>query len=257
MAAWTAQFPRFSRAGLAAAVVLCLLLAAASESAAQRWRGELEGGGEIVVDPNTHRALRQDGGATRQLWDGVHRLEDGSTVTVRDGVAVPTEDMYRAWSQPAAPEPVYAEQWCRQLVRKTCGFDGACRNEGACLRARTLLADAQRERRELRIMQGPAGDADAAQTPTTERCREALSAPDFAACRSLAAGGDSRCRDLVRRVCGADNACADTQACDAARQLMALETEERLALEDPTALSGSGRQCLEAMHNDFFTPCRR
>ncbi|WP_296897617.1 hypothetical protein, partial [Thiohalocapsa sp.] len=177
MAAWAAQFPRFSRADLAAAVVLCLLIAAASASAAQRWRGELEGGGEIVVDPNTHRALRQDGGATRQLWDGVHRLEDGSAVTVRDGVAVPTEDMYRAWSQPAAPEPVYAEQWCRQLVRKTCGFDDACDNSAACLQARTLLADAERQRRALLLPTGPGTAADPAPQPPQPRCPAPLPDP--------------------------------------------------------------------------------
>jgi hypothetical protein len=88
------------------------------------------------------------------------------------------------------------------------------------------------------------------------RCREALDDPAFTACASLAAGaGDSRCRALVRRTCGADGACSGTQACDAARQLQALETQERLTNADPSALSQTGSQCLEAMSNSFFRPC--
>jgi hypothetical protein len=235
--------------------LLLALWACAGQVGADAWRGELQTGGQVVVDPESHRAMREDGGTARPLWDGVHRLEDGSTVIVRDGVAVPTEDMYRAWSGGVAPQPVYAERWCKQLVRKTCGFDDACDNTAACLQARTLLADAERERRELFLASGPGTGADTAPTATEPRCREALADPAFPACASLAEGGDSRCRKLVLRVCGVDDTCADTEACDAARQLEALETEERLALEDPGALSGTGRQCLEAMQNHFFAPC--
>ncbi|NBC12236.1 MAG: hypothetical protein GVY09_02610 [Gammaproteobacteria bacterium] len=245
----------WSALAAAALALLCLVAVAVPEAHAQTWRGELQGGGEIVVEPGSHRALREQNGRTRQLWDGVHRLEDGSTVTVRDGVAVPTQDMYRAWRRDAAPEPVHAQDWCKQLMRKTCGFDDACDNAGACLQARSLFAEAQRERRERRITRGPGADTDLAPTATAERCRAALSEAEFPACESLAQGGDSRCRELVLQVCGADNACADTRACDAARQLLDLETEERLALDDPGALSNTGQKCMEAMHNDFFTPC--
>jgi hypothetical protein len=234
---------------------LVALLACAGHAGAGTWRGELQTGGQILVDPDTHRALRQDGGATRQLWDGVHRLQDGSTVIVRDGVAVPTEDMYRAWSGGAVPEPIYAERWCKQLVRKTCGFDDACDNSAACLQARTLRADDERERRELIIIGGPRSGAETAPTATEPRCLGALSDPAFPACASLIGTVDSRCRALVLKVCGADDACADTQACDAARQLQALETDERLAVEDPAGLTGTGQQCLEALQNAFFAPC--
>ncbi len=241
-------------AARAARLCLCALLLAAPAIDAQTWRGALQRGGEIVVDPGTHRAVRQQDGATHPLWDGVHQLEDGSTVTVRDGVAVPTEDMYRTWRGSGPPAPVYAERWCTQLVRKTCGFDDACDTGAACLQARSLRADAQRERRELGLTRGLDAGADAP-TASAERCRLALAEPGFPACESLAAGAAGRCRALVRRVCGEDDACADSQACDAARQLLALETEERLAAADPTAPSGTGHQCMEAMHNDFFTPC--
>ncbi|MCG6940132.1 MAG: hypothetical protein LJE69_02645 [Thiohalocapsa sp.] len=229
------------------------LLAAACDAVADNWRGELESGGTIVVDPGTHRALRQDGGTTRQLWDGVHRLEDGSTVIVRDGVAVPTEEMYRAWAGGPTASPIYADRWCMQLVRKTCGFDDACDTVAPCLQARTLLAEAERERRDLAITRGPA--ADTVRSATEPRCRQALADPAFPACASLTSGGDSRCRELVLKVCGAKDACADSPACDAARQLQSLETDERLTVADPAALTGTGQQCLEALHNDFFVAC--
>jgi hypothetical protein len=95
------------------------------------------------------------------------------------------------------------------------------------------------------------------QTEASELCRHALSDPAYNACESLEAGiGDSRCRKLVDRVCGAERQCGTSQACDAADQLLRMETEERLANDDPGALSGTGRQCIEAMGNDFFKPCR-
>lgn len=240
-----------------ATIAAAVLLAVSSGAHADSWRGALESGGQIVVDPGTHRALREENGASRQLWDGVHRLEDGSTVIVRDGVAVPTEEMYRAWSGgPASPSP-YADRWCNQLVRKTCGFDDACDKAAACLQARSLLADVERERRDLAIIGGLTKGAKIGPTATELRCQKALADPALPVCASLTAAGGSRCLALVSKVCGAHDGCADTQACDAARQLLALETDERLAVEDPAALSSTGRQCQEAMHNDFFTACNR
>jgi hypothetical protein len=234
--------------------LLPVLLLVPLAGTAQTWRGELQRGGEVVVDPETHRAVREEGGRTRQLWDGVHQLQDGSTVIVRDGVAIPTTEMYDAWAGGAAPEPVYRDRWCKQLVRKTCGFDDACATAPACLQARTLYADAERERREQAMVRGRDTD-DAAPVPTAERCRRALAETAFPACRTLTEQGDSRCRALVTRVCGASHACAGSEPCAAARQLQGLETEERLALEDPDGATEMGRKCREAMQNPFFKPC--
>lgn len=230
---------------------LLLLLAIATEGFAEPWQGRLQGGAEVTVDPNTRRAMGTIKGSQRQLWDGVHRLEDGSTVTVRDGIAVPTTPMVERWGSEPRPEPVFEYRHCEQLVRKTCGFDGACNGSEACLRARALLGDETAEQR--RIDQGLADDP---QTATDARCLQGLSDPSFPACASLSAEtGDSRCTALVERVCGAAGGCADSQACDAARQLQKLETEERLVNADPSALSLTGGQCLEAMTNAFFGPC--
>ena len=185
------------------------------------------------------------------MWDGVHRLDDGTAVIIRDGIAIPTQQMYEAWSEGRRPDPMFEARYCDQLVRKTCGFDNACNNSASCMRARTMLADEGREQRDQPLTAG-----SYPLTGTSELCRAALTDPAFAICSSLEAQiGDSRCRDLVDKVCGKQGACADAQACSAARQLLSMETEERLTNEDPGALSLTGRQCLEAMGNTFFTAC--
>lgn len=242
---------RVRRGARGLTALLLVVLAAHGNALAEPWQGRLQGGAEVTVDPETRRATGVIDGQERPLWDGVHRLEDGSTVIVRDGVAVPTEPMYERWQREDEPEAIYAGRFCNQLVRKTCGFDEACSAHAACLRARTLLTDEMREQR-----QSPSAGVQYPQTAASERCRTALDDPAFPACASLdAASGDSRCRDLVVRVCGAGNECAGSQACDAAQQLQGLETQERLTNADPAALSRTGQQCLEAMNNSFFAPC--
>lgn len=233
------------------ALCLLLLFGVAADALAESWQGRLQGGAEVTIDPQTRRAMGTIDGVERPLWDGVHRLEDGSTVIVRDGIAVPTAPMFERWESEPKPEPVLVDRYCEQLVRKTCGFDDACSNASACLRARSLLGQEAAEQRQL-----PPLTADDAQSTTSEQCLQGLSDPSFPACASLTAeSGDSRCQALVERVCGAAGGCSDSQACDAARQLLALETDERLVNADPSALSGTGSQCLEAMSNAFFAPC--
>ncbi|MGB5831234.1 MAG: hypothetical protein WBG92_04495 [Thiohalocapsa sp.] len=218
---------------------------------AETWRGQLQRGGAIQVDPDTHRALRDGGGELRPMWDGVHRLDDGSTVIIRDGIAIPTEQMYRAWSRDTRPQPLFEDRHCNQLVRKTCGFDSSCSNSAACMRARSLLADESREQRDQPFSAGAHPH-----TAASEQCRLALTDPGYNACPGLeAAMGNSRCRALVDLVCGASDQCAQTPPCGAATQLLRMETEERLANDDPAALSVTGSQCLEAMGNAFFVRC--
>lgn len=230
-------------------VLLGLLLPAAVS--ADTWQSRLQGGAEVSVDPNTRRAVGTINGQQRPLWDGVHRLEDGSTLIVRDGIAVPTAPMVEQWQARSQPEPVFQYHYCKQLVRKTCGFDESCDRSAPCLQARSLLGDEAREQLAL----GHRRTADA-QTATGERCKEALSDPSFPACESPSDRADhSRCQALVERVCGSDERCLSSPACDAARQLQDLEAEERLVNADPSALSLTGGQCLEAMSNAFFEPC--
>lgn len=238
--------PRLRRA----IVVLLCIAACCPGVSADSWHGRLQTGAAISVDPETHRVMRDDAGA-RPMWDGVHRLEDGSTIIINDGIAIPTEQMYRAWEGGVRPEPVFETRYCNQLVRKTCGFDLACNNSASCLRARSMLSDEARQQQSL-----PASAGVYPQTETGERCRTALGDPAFVACDSLESSlGESRCRELVDRVCGPARECGASGACDAADQLLRMETEERLQNDDPGAPSSVGRQCIEAMSNAFFVAC--
>jgi hypothetical protein len=61
----------------------------------------LPDGTRVEVDTTTRKAWRVEGGERTPLWDGVHRMEDGSVVIVRDGTVVPNETMIQTWRQPA------------------------------------------------------------------------------------------------------------------------------------------------------------
>ena len=87
----------------------------------ESWTSELSRGGHIEVDPATNKPwISTPEGAHVPLWNGVHRLQDGSTVTVREGVMVPNEevlqlrDHYRT-EKAFVGEPGFS---CDQLVRK-------------------------------------------------------------------------------------------------------------------------------------------
>jgi hypothetical protein len=60
---------------------------------------------------------------------------------------------------------------------------------------------------------------------------------------------------LVERVCGVDDRCSSSTACDPARQLLRMEAEEQQGYRDPLMVTPSGHQCQEAMTNQFFAPC--
>jgi hypothetical protein len=120
-----------------------------------QWTSRLENGGEVVVDPTSNRATVTRGGVSTPLWDGVHRLEDGTTLTVRSGQVVPNQDILRARkSQPAVTDP--AASWvgspiiglspCEQLVNHVCGVNHHCNDDPACGPARQLLEMEREER---------------------------------------------------------------------------------------------------------------
>jgi len=209
------------------------------------WVGELMDGSEIRVDADSHRAFRTDAGREARAWDGVHRLQDGTTVIVKDGIAVPTREMYSAWEEDAAD--AIDRPWCERLVEKSCGTSGTCSQSPGCERARALLATERSARRE--------GGEDWLEALSA--CRQGLSDAAFSVC---GAGSDlgvaQSCRALVQKVCGVDDACRGSQPCDAARQLLALELEERTARGGGMGQTQVGAQCQEALGNAFFAPCR-
>ena len=232
---------------------LCILVVAPNTLAAEPWSGTLYGGGKLEVDPDSRRAVRYKNGAAVPMWDGTHRLDDGSVVIVRDGAVVPTESMIDSWRAPPPMRPALAGRYCDQLVRKVCGYDEACSFDESCVRARQLLRDEREEQRRMSLESGRYP-----QTTSSERCSQGLTDTSFPACaQGMALKKDSPCDLLVLRVCGRGDACADGQSCGLARQLLGLETEERLVGTDPNAPTSTGDHCREAMTNSYFEPCKQ
>jgi hypothetical protein len=131
-------------------------LVLAAPVAVAEWRAQLQNGGQVSVDPSSNHATVTRDGVTTQLWDGVHRLQDGSVITVRSGQVVPNEAILDARHQPPAPVTDQAEVWvgqvilgespCERLVHQVCGTDQQCSQEPSCSPARQLLGMEQQER---------------------------------------------------------------------------------------------------------------
>jgi len=158
-------------------------LALAQAAAADDWSGNLRGGGEVHVDPWTNRPTVTVDGKETQLWDGVHKLDDGRELTVESGRVVPNEEILesRRPSPPPEPapekvggEPIIGRSPCENLVRQVCGADGACTESQACRPAHQLL---DMEREEQRSAGTPGRT-----TYTSEKCLEAQRDDFFARC---------------------------------------------------------------------------
>lgn len=112
----------------------------------------LQQGDVVTVDPATNRATVTRDGATTPMWDGAHRMQDGSVLIINRGIAVPNE----ATLAPARPELPEAEKWegapiagyspCEKLVRRVCGVKNRCGKVEGCTLARQLLDMEQDER---------------------------------------------------------------------------------------------------------------
>ncbi len=249
------------------------LLAAATPVALQaaEWSSTLKGGGKVTVDPRTNRVVVKKQGVETQLWDGVHRLEDGSSITVRSGQVVPNEEILRARRLPEMPEEkegLGAEVWigapivgyspCEKLVRRVCGEGQECAAKQGCEVAGQLLQMEQQER---------AAEATANRmTYSSGQCQEAdRDRHFFASCGAQPApwgSGDaaaayvppSSCQMLVDKVCGSQSACGGESACDLAQQLLRLAQEEAAGGSAGT----SDTQCKEALADEaVFKRCAR
>lgn len=220
-------------------------------TAAETWQGLLEEGGHLRVDPESRRAVREDD--RRPLWDGVHRLEDGSTVIIRDGIAVPTGDMLETWQKRPRPVPHAPRGACEQLVARACGAQGECDRAAACFHARGLR---NAERAEQRLAPFEAGPRPA--TAATETCRAGLAdASAFPPCAQAGQSPSEKdpCARLVTRVCGPEARCAAATPCRLAEQLRQMEREALSAASDPGGFAEIRGQCAEALTNAYFEPC--
>ena len=159
-------------------VVTGMIMACAGASSLDT---RLSDGTPIQFDSNTNR-VTVPGSGGRPLWDGVHTLQDGSTITIRSGVAVPNMPMVETqqWEQRGLREPqgspgmdqaVEAETQCVRLVRKVCGSSGQCRDRPGCPAARQLLDMEHKEQGEPVSLVG--------MTHTSISCSEALTDEGF------------------------------------------------------------------------------
>lgn len=242
------------RGGLLAGLLALLgLMAIAVE--ATSWTSHLADGKRIQVDPNTNRVtVFTEKGRAQQLWDGVHRLDDGSTITIRSGVMVPNRAIVELRHRVPRPDTAESDAPCRKLVRKVCGLHGECADHSACGPARQLLRMSQDQ------LQTTVEHSDWAATQWTfEQCREALADEAFfTPCKELQRGKRSTaCEQLFDKVCGPHQECRERPRCPLASQMLDMETAERRGATDPDAPTFTSSQCREALGDEeFFDPCQ-
>ncbi len=220
---------------------------AASTAAADSWQGRLKGGGMVNVDPYTHKPTVQYNGGKTQLWNGVHEMDDGSVIIVRDGVAIPDERMINTWTRQTQAQVSDQPDHCEELVRKVCGFGNECAGSGPCTTARQLRTLEQDE-----LRQAPYGQVSA----SAGECEAGLAdSALFPRCEAAMQAGNTPCGKLAKQVCGVQRQCAAAEDCRLAGQLLNMENEERMGAADPNARTETERQCRQAMRNKTFKDC--
>ena len=223
---------------------------------AQTWQGQLEDGSRIYVDPGTNRPiLRSPQGVVTPLWDGVHRLQDGRSVTVREGVMVPNREVIelrRGVPQGATRPFVVAEAPpCVVLVRKVCGLNDECANANPCSHARQLHVISLDEEREI-VASGISSVVP--QTPL--QCAEALKDEAFfVPCTRQGRGRTpTPCGQLMDKVCGKQDQCAAESGCTLSRQLFEMEYRDRVKSLHPERITESGQRCRKAFGDRKMFP---
>ena len=228
-----------------ALLVLLLLIAIPCQAAEMSWHGTLQDGSQIAIDPITNKVTRGWQGETSQLWDGVHQLDNGAVIIVRNGIVVKDQAILNIQQE---QETKQLEEACVLLVRKVCGPRDECAGHPACDPARQLLTLEQEEVR----------DSWSNVTPeSSKQCMEAMHDETFfKVCRKRNAGDPlSSCENLQRRVCGETNQCVSSDACNVAGQLLKMEVEDRYAA--PGDFAYASKQCSDVLNDTgFFRPCK-
>lgn len=223
---------------------LLFILPFTLNAAEKAWEGGLLGGGRITIDSVTNKATRLSEGVSSQLWDGVHRLDNGAVIIVRDGVVVRDVILLESQQQQQIEEEREA---CGLLVRKVCGQHDECSGHPACNPAQQLLALEQEEAQH---------QWDGHARESSRLCLDALTQNDyFQTCTKHRTGASSTpCEVLRQKVCGTRLQCAGDQACDLANQLLLMEMDEQAF--SPDIFTQTGAQCREALGNtDLFSRC--
>lgn len=222
--------------------VLVSFVSAADEGA---WQGSLQDGSRISIDPSTNRAVRSLNGETTPLWNGVHRLNNGAVIIVRDGVVVRDESIIEAQQEQALYR---LNEACGKLVTKVCGPHNECDSSPACDPARQLQA---MEGVEL------SGSSLNGSLESSMLCLEALGNEGFFSTCTRRDSDLSRtaCGRLTSKVCGKNGACQASQGCDASRQLISLEQQD--LIDFPATPSKVTDQCREMLEQptQLFQGC--
>ena len=148
------------------------------------WTAGMQGGGTVSIDPDTRRATVTRDGVTAPLWNGVHRLQDGSILIVNHGEVVPGE---HAASPPRQLPPPDTADWegvmivgyspCEKLAHQVCGRQNECAAVEACHSSQQLLSMEQDERTRA--------DDGSRMTYTSGQCLGASKDVEyFSACRA-------------------------------------------------------------------------
>jgi hypothetical protein len=223
---------------------LLLLLSTVSFAGDSSWQGALLDGGRISIDQSTNKVTRTEDGLSTPLWDGVHNLDNGAVIIVRDGIVVRDATIIEAQRE---QERDRLNAACMQLVKKVCGEHNECSAHSACDPARQLLAMEHEELNE---------SWTGMVLETSTHCLEGLGNEDFfKPCMRRKAGVKTPCEKLQVKVCGGENQCAERESCNAARQLVSMEQQDRYSV--PAGFTYATAQCRDVLtsEDDFFRGC--
>ncbi len=224
--------------------ILLLLVSIPAVADDGGWRGWLQDGSQVSIDPRTNKATRTTDGESVPLWDGVHQLNNGAVIIVRDGLVVRDAAIIEAQQQQDRSRLSAA---CMQLVKKVCGPHNECDSHAACEPARQLLA---MEREELN------SSWSGAVMESSTLCLEALGNETyFNACTKRKPGMvATSCERLVKQVCGEENQCEASESCNAARQLLNMELQDNFTAP---GVETASRQCGDILlkASPFFKAC--
>jgi hypothetical protein len=230
-------------------ITICLtsifILILPSINRAETWQADLINTGKVQTDAKTHKPTVTYKDNSTQLWDGVHTLQDGSIIIVKDGVIIPNEAMYHAWSKANNINQTTLElNPCELLTRRVCGVQNSCANQKACKLAQQL---------QKLWENAPDATKNLSSTGKNE-CHKALIDPvTFSSCDKETKPPEI-CTRLVTQVCGENNECKDKPACNVAQQLLKLAHE--VILKNIVNEIEPEQDCREAINNHFFVACR-